>query len=81
MGTTIIIGFASGVIVSFVARSGFILSSVLGIAGALGAIFLGQKVGWYQEDPSLIEAAAGATIVPIVRRLLAGVGNLLCLDG
>jgi len=81
MGTSIIIGFASGVIASFFGRS-FVLSIMLGIVGALGARFIGQKIGWFPADSiPLIGIAAGAAIAPVIGRLFAALGNLSCLDG
>jgi uncharacterized membrane protein YeaQ/YmgE (transglycosylase-associated protein family) len=52
---TIIIGFLAGVIAKFLhpgshEPSGFILTTVLGIVGALVATFLGQAIGWYHRD-------------------------------
>ncbi len=45
-----------GLIVGLIARAvmpgeqklGLIMTTVLGVAGAMGATFLGQAVGWYQ---------------------------------
>lgn len=48
---TILIGFVAGLIAKAVTPgagpSGFILTSVLGIAGSLAATYLGQALGWY----------------------------------
>ena len=67
---TIIIGFIAGVIAKFLMPgpnepSGFILTTILGIVGALVATFLGQAVGWYRagEGAGLIGAVVGAVIV------------------
>ena len=50
---TIIIGFVAGLIAKAVTPgsgpSGFWLTAILGIAGALAATFVGQLVGWYPE--------------------------------
>lgn len=48
----IIVGFIAGIIARFLSPgpnnpSGFILTTVLGIAGAFLATFIGQQVGWY----------------------------------
>jgi uncharacterized membrane protein YeaQ/YmgE (transglycosylase-associated protein family) len=45
--------------------SGFILTPVLGIAGAVLATFLGQAVGWYRPDQGagLLGAVIGALLV------------------
>ncbi len=50
---TIIIGFVAGVIAKFIMPgnrfepTGFILTTILGIVGAVLATFIGQAVGWY----------------------------------
>ena len=47
---------------------GFILTTVLGIAGAFIATFIGQTVGWYRLDQGagLIGATIGALVVLFV---------------
>jgi uncharacterized membrane protein YeaQ/YmgE (transglycosylase-associated protein family) len=49
---TILIGFIAGVLAKLITPgdnepSGFILTTILGIVGALVASFLGQALGWY----------------------------------
>jgi len=75
---TIIIGFVAGVIAKLIhpgsnEPSGFILTTLLGIAGAFVATYLGQAIGWYQanEGAGLIGAVIGAIIVLVVWGLLA----------
>ena len=56
---TIIIGFIAGVIAKLVTPgsnepSGFILTTVLGIAGAFVASWLGQAMGWYGPAQVLV---------------------------
>ena len=70
---TIIIGFVAGVIAKLITPgrnepSGFILTTLLGIAGAFLATFLGQAVGWYGDDESagFIGAIVGAVIVLVI---------------
>ena len=67
---TIIIGFVAGVIAKLITPgsnepSGFILTTILGIAGAFVASWLGQALGWYGpgEGAGLIGAVVGAIIV------------------
>ncbi len=67
---TIIIGFLAGVIAKFIMPgsnepSGFILTTILGIIGAVVATYLGQAVGWYgpNEGAGFIGAIVGAIIV------------------
>jgi len=66
----IVVGFIAGLIARFLSPgpnkpSGFILTTVLGIAGAFVATFLGQLVGWYRLDQGagFIAATLGAVIV------------------
>ena len=75
---TIIIGFVAGVIAKFLhpgpnEPSGFILTTILGIVGALAATYVGQAIGWYQagEGAGLVGAIVGALIVLVVWGLLA----------
>jgi uncharacterized membrane protein YeaQ/YmgE (transglycosylase-associated protein family) len=77
---TIIIGFVAGVIAKFLhpgnknEPSGFILTTLLGIAGAFVATFLGQAIGWYHagEGAGFIGAIVGAIIVLVVWGMFAG---------
>ena len=75
---TIIIGFVAGVIAKFIMPgdnepSGFILTTILGIAGAFVATFLGQSLGWYRsgEGAGLIGAVVGAIIVLLIWGFIA----------
>jgi uncharacterized membrane protein YeaQ/YmgE (transglycosylase-associated protein family) len=63
-----------GLVAGFLARmlapgpnnpAGFILTAVLGIAGAFLATFIGQAVGWYRADQGagIITATIGAVVV------------------
>jgi len=70
---TIIIGFVAGVIAKFITPgsnepSGFILTVILGIAGAFLATYLGQAIGWYgpNEQAGFIGAIVGAVIVLLI---------------
>jgi uncharacterized membrane protein YeaQ/YmgE (transglycosylase-associated protein family) len=70
---TILIGFVAGVIAKFITPgrnepSGFILTTILGIVGALVATYLGQAIGWYSanEGAGLIGSVVGAIIVLLV---------------
>lgn len=53
---TIIIGFVVGVIAKFIMpgkeNMGFILTTLLGIAGSITATYLGHAVGWYEAGQS-----------------------------
>jgi uncharacterized membrane protein YeaQ/YmgE (transglycosylase-associated protein family) len=66
----IVIGFVAGLIARMLSPGpndpkGFLLTTVLGIAGAFLATFIGQTVGWYRLDQGagLIGATVGAVIV------------------
>ena len=70
---TIIIGFIAGVIAKLIHSgpnepTGFILTTLLGIAGAFVATYLGQAVGWYRagEEAGFIGSVVGAVIVLLV---------------
>ena len=75
---TIIIGFLAGVIAKFIMPgrnepSGFILTTILGIVGAVVASYLGQALGWYApgEGTGLIGAVVGAIIVLFIWGLIS----------
>ena len=73
---TIIIGFIVGLLARFLTPgpsnpSGFILTTVLGIVGALVATYLGQAIHLYEpgENAGFIGAVVGAVIVLLIWRL------------
>ena len=70
---TIIIGFVAGVLAKLITPGpnepqGFILTTILGIVGAVVASYLGQALGWYElgEGAGLIGAVVGAVIVLLI---------------
>ena len=74
---TIIIGFVAGVIAKFIMPgknepSGFVLTTILGIVGAVVASYLGRALGWYEpgEGAGLIGAVVGAIIVLFIYGLV-----------
>jgi uncharacterized membrane protein YeaQ/YmgE (transglycosylase-associated protein family) len=75
----IAIGFIAGIVARVLSPgpndpSGFVLTTLLGIAGAFAATFIGQAVGWYRLDQGagLIGATVGALIVLFIwNRLVA----------
>ena len=76
---TILIGFIAGVLAKLITPgsnepSGFILTTILGIVGAVVASYLGQALGWYNagEGAGLIGATLGAVIVLLVWGAIAG---------
>ena len=79
----IIIGFVAGLIARFLAPgpnnpTGFILTTLLGIAGAFLATFIGQAIGWYRLDQGagLIGAVVGALVVLFVWHRLVSAGKV-----
>ena len=72
-----------GLVAGFLARllspgpnnpGGFILTAVLGVAGAFLATFIGQSIGWYRPDQGagFIAATVGAVLVLFIwNRLVA----------
>jgi uncharacterized membrane protein YeaQ/YmgE (transglycosylase-associated protein family) len=73
----IIIGGLAGLVAKFLMPGrdpgGFIITILLGIAGALVATFLGQSVGWYRagESAGFIGAVIGAIILLVIYRFVA----------
>lgn len=69
----ILIGFVARIIARLLAPgatnpAGFILTTLLGIAGAVVATFIGQAIGWYgpNEGAHLLGAVVGALIILFV---------------
>ena len=75
----IIVGFVAGLIARFLSPgpnnpSGFILTTVLGIAGAFLATWIGQAIGHYgpNQGAGFITATIGALVVLFIwNRLVA----------
>ena len=69
---TILIGFVAGLIAKAITPgtgpSGFWLTSILGIAGALVATFIGQTLGWYSEGQpaGFIASVVGAVVLLVI---------------
>jgi uncharacterized membrane protein YeaQ/YmgE (transglycosylase-associated protein family) len=75
---TIIIGLIVGVIAKLLMPGrdpgGFIITILLGIAGAFVATWIGQAVGWYRagETAGFISSVIGAVIVLAAYRAIFG---------
>lgn len=75
---TLIIGLLAGIVAKFLMPGrdpgGFIITTLLGIAGAFVATYLGQAVGWYRagEGAGFIGAVVGAVILLAIYRMVAG---------
>ena len=66
---TIVIGFIVGLVARAVKpgddKLGIVMTTVLGIAGAFAASFLGKSMGWYAdgEPAGFIAAVIGAVVL------------------
>ena len=73
---TLIIGLLAGIVAKFLMPGrdpgGFIITILLGIAGAFVATYLGQAIGWYQagQGAGFIGAVVGAVILLVVYRFV-----------
>ncbi|MDB5847442.1 MAG: transglycosylase [Rhodoferax sp.] len=73
---TIIIGFVVGLIARAIKpgndKLGLIMTSILGIAGAFLANFIGQKMGWYApgQPAGWIASVVGAMILLFIYGLV-----------
>jgi uncharacterized membrane protein YeaQ/YmgE (transglycosylase-associated protein family) len=77
----VIIGFVAGLVARFLAPgpnnpSGFILTTLLGIAGAFLATWIGQAIGHYGPDQGagLITSVIGAIVVLFIWHRLVAAG-------
>jgi uncharacterized membrane protein YeaQ/YmgE (transglycosylase-associated protein family) len=75
---TILIGAVAGIVAKLLMPGkdpgGFIITILLGIAGAFVATYLGQAVGWYgpEDEAGFIGAILGAIIILIIYRVVKG---------
>lgn len=79
----ILVGFIAGLVARFLSSGpnepkGFILTTVLGIAGAFLATALGQMLGWYRADQGagFVMATVGAVLVLFIWNRLVASGKL-----
>ncbi len=77
------VGLVAGILARLISRgpnnpSGFILTIVLGIAGAFLATFIGQEIGWYRADQGagIIGATVGALLVLFIWNRLVAAGHI-----
>jgi uncharacterized membrane protein YeaQ/YmgE (transglycosylase-associated protein family) len=72
----IIIGFLAGAIAKFFVGGpgGFIVTTLLGIVGAIFATWLGQQIGWYGpgEGARFIGSIVGAGLILVIYRAIVG---------
>jgi uncharacterized membrane protein YeaQ/YmgE (transglycosylase-associated protein family) len=75
---TIIIGLLVGIVAKLLMPGkdpgGFIVTILLGIAGAFVAKYIGQAAGWYAPDQSagFIASVIGAILLLLIYRLAFG---------
>jgi uncharacterized membrane protein YeaQ/YmgE (transglycosylase-associated protein family) len=75
---TLLIGLFAGIVAKFLMPGrdpgGFIVTTLLGIAGAFIATYLGQAAGWYAagQAAGFIGAVVGAIILLALYRLFVG---------
>jgi uncharacterized membrane protein YeaQ/YmgE (transglycosylase-associated protein family) len=73
---TLVIGLLAGIVAKFLMPGkdpgGFIITMLLGVAGAFVATYLGQWIGWYHagEGAGFIGAVVGAIILLVIYRLV-----------
>ncbi|MFZ5731728.1 MAG: GlsB/YeaQ/YmgE family stress response membrane protein [Pseudomonadota bacterium] len=79
----IIVGFVAGIIARLISPGpndpkGFLLTTVLGIAGAFLATFVGQMLGWYRPDQGagFVTATIGALVVLFIWNRLVASGRI-----
>jgi uncharacterized membrane protein YeaQ/YmgE (transglycosylase-associated protein family) len=84
----IAIGFLAGIIARLLSPGpnnpvGFILTTVLGIAGAFCATWLGQAVGWYrpEQGAGFVGATAGCVVVSFIWHRLVAARVISDLEG
>jgi uncharacterized membrane protein YeaQ/YmgE (transglycosylase-associated protein family) len=73
---TLIIGLLAGIVAKLLMPGrdpgGFIITMLLGVAGAFVATYLGQALGWYQanQGAGFIGAVVGAIILLVIYRMV-----------
>ena len=84
----IIVGLVAGLIARWLSPGpndpkGFILTIVLGIAGAFLSTFVGQAIGWYRPDQGagFIAATIGAVVVLFIWNRLVASGKIPDVGG
>jgi uncharacterized membrane protein YeaQ/YmgE (transglycosylase-associated protein family) len=69
---TILIGFVAGLVARAIKpgddSAGFIVTTLIGIAGSLIATYLGQAMGWYTagEGAGFIASVVGAIVLLVI---------------
>jgi len=74
----ILIGFVVGLVARALKpgndKMGIIMTTLFGVAGALGAGWLGREMGWYQanEPVGFIASVVGAIVLLLIYALIRG---------
>lgn len=74
----LVIGFIVGLIAKFFVPGrdpgGFVVTSLLGVGGAIVAAYLGRELGWYLpgEPAGFFASVIGAILILVIFRLLQG---------
>jgi len=72
----ILIGLVVGVVAKMIMPGkdpgGMLVAIIIGIAGSIGATFLGQMIGWYKQGQSagFIMSVLGAVVILWIYRLV-----------
>ena len=79
----LIVGLVAGILARLISRGpnkpgGFILTIVLGVAGAVLATLIGQTIGWYRADQGagFIAATLGALLMLFIWNRLVANGTI-----
>jgi len=73
---TLVIGLLAGIVAKFLMPGrdpgGIIVTTLLGIAGAFLATWIGRAIGWYEEGQSaqFVGAVVGSIIILVIYRLI-----------
>jgi uncharacterized membrane protein YeaQ/YmgE (transglycosylase-associated protein family) len=74
----IVIGLLAGIVAKLIMPGkdpgGFIVTTILGVVGAIVATWIGQAIGWYGpgEAAGFIGAVVGAIILLAIYRMVRG---------
>jgi uncharacterized membrane protein YeaQ/YmgE (transglycosylase-associated protein family) len=74
----IVIGLLAGIVAKLIMPGkdpgGFIITTLLGVVGAVVATWIGQAIGWYRpgEAAGFIGAVVGAIILLVLYRMVRG---------
>ena len=75
---TILIGFVVGLVARALKpgndAAGFIVTTVIGVLGSLGATYVGQAMGWYTaaQGAGFIASVVGAIVLLVLWGLIKG---------